>query len=150
MWSTSKDEAERSPGTDEGLPQELYFDIRRYMDETDALLAFAALSQSTRLAVFRLLIAHEPGGLPAGEVARRLEVPQNTLSTHLGILTRAELIEAERRSRSIIYRARTDSIRALADFLMRDCCGGHPEACTEAAVHDPCSSETCSTEVPHG
>lgn len=120
------------------------------MESNDALLAFAALSQSTRLAVFRLLMAHEPDGLPAGEVARRLDVPQNTLSTHLAILTRADLVEAERRSRSIIYRARPASVRALADFLMRDCCGGHPEACAEPPHPETCSSGTCSPEAPHG
>jgi len=118
------------------------------MDEKDALLAFAALSQSTRLAVFRLLITHEPEGLPAGEVARALEVPQNTLSTHLAVLARAGLVEAERRSRSIIYRARPARVRGLADFLMRDCCRGHPEACATEVSSEDCGRETCSTEVP--
>ena len=123
------------------------------MDEKNALLAFAALSQSTRLAVFRLLIAHEPVGLPAGEVARRLDVPQNTLSTHLAILTRADLIEAERRSRSIIYRARTYSIAALAEFLMHDCCGGNPQSCSEPTEMVPatCATGPCSNEeISHG
>jgi hypothetical protein len=41
------------------------------MDEKQALLAFSALSQPTRLAVFRLLMTHEPLGLPAGEVDRK-------------------------------------------------------------------------------
>ena len=113
------------------------------MEEKHALLAFAALAQSTRLAVFRLLMAHEPEGLPAGEVARRLDVPQNTLSTHLAVLTRADLIAAERRSRSIIYRARTESIAALADFLLRDCCGGNPQACAQLTTMVP---STCATE----
>lgn len=99
------------------------------MDDSNALLAFAALSQSTRLDVFRLLMACEPDGLPAGEVARRLAVPQNTLSTHLAVLTRAGLIAAERRSRSIVYRARVDGLRELVDFLTQDCCGGNPAAC---------------------
>ncbi len=99
------------------------------MESNDVLLAFSALSQGTRLAVFRLLVTHEPDGLAAGEIARRLGVPQNTLSSHLGILTRAELVTAERRSRSIVYRARIDGIRALADFLLGDCCRAHPEAC---------------------
>lgn len=111
------------------------------MESNDALLAFAALSQSTRLAVFRLLMAHEPDGLPAGEVARRLDVPQNTLSTHLAILTRADLVEAERRSRSIIYRARPASVRALADFLMRDCCGGHPKPAPSRPTRKPVRPE---------
>lgn len=99
------------------------------MDNDQALAAFAALSQSTRLDVFRLLIAHEPQGLPAGEVARRLDVPHNTLSTHLGILARAGLIGAERQSRLIIYRAQLDAVRHLASFILKDCCGGKPEIC---------------------
>ena len=115
------------------------------MEEKNALLAFAALAQPTRLAVFRLLMAHEPEGLPAGEVARRLDVPQNTLSTHLAVLTRADLIAAERRSRSIIYRARTESVAALADFLLRDCCGGNPRVCVELTTMAP---SICSTASP--
>lgn len=103
------------------------------MESYDALLAFAALAQPTRLAVFRLLVTFEPEGLPAGEIARRLRVPPNTLSSHFGILARAGLIAAERRSRSIVYRAQIESVRGLADYLMRDCCGGHPEACTPVA-----------------
>ena len=99
------------------------------MDMYQALAAFAALSQSTRLDVFRLLVAHEPEGMPAGEVARRLDVPHNTLSTHLGILARAGLISAERQSRLIIYRAQLDAVRDLASFILKDCCGGKPEIC---------------------
>lgn len=99
------------------------------MDTDNALTAFAALSQSTRLDVFRLLVAHEPEGLAAGEVARKLDVPHNTLSTHLGILARAGLIEAERQSRLIIYRARLDAVRDLAGFILKDCCGGKPDVC---------------------
>lgn len=126
-----------------GLWSVLYFDMRRCMDDIEALLAFSALSQSTRLDVFRLLMANEPAGLPAGEVARRLAVPQNTMSTHLAVLTRAGLIVAERRSRSIIYRARIDGVRALVDFLMHDCCGGNPQVC---AVLAPAGSPTCADE----
>jgi len=99
------------------------------MESEQAISAFAALAQPTRLDVFRLLMEHEPDGLPAGEVARRMDVPHNTMSTHLAILTRAGLIEAERQSRSIIYRAKLDAVRALAGFLIKDCCGGRPEIC---------------------
>lgn len=99
------------------------------MDSEHAILAFAALAQSTRLDVFRLLIEHEPQGLPAGDVARRLAVPHNTMSTHLAVLTRAGLIGAERHSRSIIYRARLDAVSALAGFLVQNCCAGRPEVC---------------------
>ena len=118
--------------------------------ETDgAILAFAALAQPTRLAVFRLLIAYEPEGLAAGDVARQLDVPHNTLSTHLGILSRAGLVRASRRSRSIIYRARPDAVRALASYLVKDCCGGRPDVCAPLIAElTPCP-EPDATEVPH-
>ncbi|BCH33626.1 transcriptional regulator [Mesorhizobium sp. L-8-10] len=109
------------------------------MEKEQAILAFAALAQSTRLDVFRLLIGHEPHGLPAGDIARHMAVPHNTMSTHLAVLARAGLIEAERQSRSIVYRARLDAVRALAGYLLKDCCGGRPEIC-EPLIADlsPC------------
>lgn len=82
---------------------------------------------------------HGPEGLPAGEIARRLEVPQNTKSTHLAVLARAGLISAERRSRSIIYRPEIDKVREIASFLVNDCCGGRPELCEPlVAEFTPC------------
>jgi len=99
------------------------------MESQHVILALAALAQSTRLDVFRLLVKHEPDGLPAGDIARELAVPHNTMSSHLGILSRAGLINSERRSRSIIYRADLDRLREVVTFLLRDCCGGHPGVC---------------------
>jgi DNA-binding transcriptional ArsR family regulator len=99
------------------------------MDKEAAVLTFAALSQGTRLDAFRLVFDHEPEGLAAGEIARALAVPHNTMSTHLAILTRAGLIHAQRQSRSIIYRADLAHVRSLATYLLQDCCGGRPEVC---------------------
>jgi len=99
------------------------------METELAVLALAALSQSTRLEAFRTLVRHEPDGLAAGDLARQLEVPPNTLSAHLAILTRARLVSSERRSRSIVYRANLAGFRDVAVFLLRDCCGGRPEVC---------------------
>jgi len=109
------------------------------MESSHALDVFAALSQATRLDTFRLLMEHEPAGLPAGEIARQLDVPQNTMSTHLAILTRAGLIESERHSRSIVYRAVVDRVREIATYLVQDCCGGRPELCGPlVAEFSPC------------
>jgi ArsR family transcriptional regulator, arsenate/arsenite/antimonite-responsive transcriptional repressor len=106
-----------------------YFHKSGYMETEEAVLTLAALSQPTRLEAFRMLVRHEPEGLPAGELARLLEVPQNTLSAHLSILTRARLVTSERHSRSIVYRANLIEFRNVAVFLLRDCCGGRPEVC---------------------
>jgi ArsR family transcriptional regulator len=99
------------------------------MESEAVILALAALAQSTRLDVFRLLVRREPVGMPAGEIARELAVPANTMSAHLSVLTRAGLIRSERHSRSIIYRANLEQFRAVATFLLKDCCGGRPEVC---------------------
>jgi DNA-binding transcriptional ArsR family regulator len=115
------------------------------MESEQAIAVFAALSQSTRLDAFRLITKHEPDGLPAGEVARQLDVPQNTMSTHLAILARAGLIESERQSRTIIYRAVIDRVREIASFLVQDCCGGRPELCEPlVAEFTPC----CAPKEP--
>ncbi len=99
------------------------------MDSTVAIGALAALAQNTRMEAFRLLASREPDGAPAGELARLLAVPQNTMSAHLAVLARAGLARSERRSRSIIYRADLERLRDVMLFLAKDCCGGRPELC---------------------
>ncbi len=99
------------------------------MENEEAVLALAALAQSTRLQAFRVLVKHAPDGLAAGDLARALEVPQNTLSAHLAILSRADLVTSERHSRSIVYRANLEAFQRVTVFLLQDCCGGRPEIC---------------------
>ncbi|WP_373503629.1 ArsR/SmtB family transcription factor [Aestuariivirga sp.] len=99
------------------------------MKNDSAIEALSALAQPTRLDAFRMLVKQEPSGLPAGEIARRLDVPHNTMSTHLAILNRAGLISVERHGRSLIYRVELDAVRQLVMFLLKDCCNGQPELC---------------------
>lgn len=116
------------------------------MENEDAIMAFAALAQSTRLDTFRLLVKQEPKGIPAGELARMLDVPQNTMSAHLATLSRAGLIKGERQSRSIIYCANLDRFRELTLFMIKDCCGGNAELCApliESLM--PCCEPTATT-----
>lgn len=99
------------------------------MDTSDAINALAALAQTTRMETFRALVKLEPDGVPAGELARLIAIPQNTMSSHLAILARAGLARSERRSRSIIYRADLARLREVVTFLLQDCCGGKSEIC---------------------
>jgi DNA-binding transcriptional ArsR family regulator len=118
------------------------------MESTSAIDVLAALAQPSRLEAFRLIMKHEPRGLPAGEVARLLDVPQNTMSTHLAILARAGLISSERQSRTILYRAEIDKVREIASFLVNDCCGGRPELCEPlVAEFTPCRSPKETTDA---
>jgi DNA-binding transcriptional ArsR family regulator len=99
------------------------------MKEKQALSCLSAIAHETRLAVFRLLVQQGPDGMPAGEIALRLSVPSPTLSFHLKELKRAGLIQATRQQRQIIYATDYAGMRDLIDFIMRDCCQGHPELC---------------------
>lgn len=99
------------------------------MENESAILALAALAQSTRLDVFRLLVKREPKGLAAGEIARALAIPQNTMSAHLAVLSRAGLVTARRIGRSIVYRTDLACFQAVMSFLVNDCCDGRPEIC---------------------
>jgi DNA-binding transcriptional ArsR family regulator len=103
------------------------------MESTAAIERLGALAHPARLAVFRRLVQAGPSGMAAGEIARALDAPANTLSNQLAILSRAGLIHARRQARSIIYATDYGAVRELLDFLTQDCCNGHPEVCGVAA-----------------
>jgi DNA-binding transcriptional ArsR family regulator len=104
------------------------------MDVSSAIEALSAMAQPTRLAVFRQLAAAYPDAVPAGDLARTCDVPHNTMSSHLAILTRAGLTTACRDGRVIRYCASLDRLRDLVAFLARDCCDGRPELCLPLAA----------------
>ena len=108
------------------------------MDEPQALMAFAALAQETRLRVLRMLVTAGPEGLAAGAIAERAEVSASNVSFHLKELERAGLVTPRRASRSIIYTARYDALTGLIRFLMEDCCSGRPEICAPVPLPACC------------
>ena len=101
------------------------------MDQANAIDAFAALAQPTRLEAFRLLVRVGPQGLPALEISRQLGTKPSTLSGHLSILKRAGVLTATRHQREIHYAANLSSVNELVQFLISDCCGGQFENCGE-------------------
>ena len=96
------------------------------MESISAVEALAALAQSSRLQVYRLLVQGGPEGLAASEIAERLAIPANTLSFHLKALSHAELVWSRQVGRFIYY-----SMNALIGFLTENCCGG--KSCLPAA-----------------
>lgn len=110
----------------------MMFDYSRNMELKDATLALAALGQSTRLSVFRLLVEAGPDGRMAGDIAEALSLPGATLSFHLKELAAVGLIQGEQRGRFICYRADFGTMNALIGFLMHNCCGGQADACLPA------------------
>ena len=100
------------------------------MDERQALSAFGALSQETRLKLLRRLVVAGPEGIAAGALAEQVEVSASNVSFHLKELERAGLVTTRRDSRSIVYSAEYDALTGLIRFLMEDCCSGRPEICS--------------------
>lgn len=101
------------------------------MDINSALASFSALSQDTRLRALRLLVRHGKQGISAGELSKKLKVPQNTLSFHLLHLSNAGLITSHKQGRSIIYAADIQCVQALVKFLLEDCCAVDQSTCRD-------------------
>lgn len=119
------------------------------LSEAHAISALAALAQPTRLAIFRLLVKHEPVGITAGVIAETVGAPHNTLSSHLAILVRAGLLRSSREGRTIIYRSDVKGMQSLIAFLIDDCCNGHPELCGIPNPADSsCDCDTTSKKAP--
>ena len=115
--------------------------------EDTALAALASLSQSTRLATLRRLMAAYPGSVPAGELARACETPHNTMSTHLGVLMRAGLVDVERVGRTMNYRADVAAFRRLVTFLTDECCSGRPDLCGDFTSFIPEASSPAREDI---
>lgn len=94
-----------------------------------ALVALAALSQRTRLDVFRFLVEAGPEGAAAGSIADALKVPTPTLSFHLKELSHADLVSSKQEGRFIRYTANFAAMNGLVAYLTENCCRGQPELC---------------------
>jgi DNA-binding transcriptional ArsR family regulator len=112
--------------------------IEMKLDEMQALDAFAALSQPTRLKMLRALVVAGPDGMAAGAVAEAVGASPSSASFHLSHLERAGLVASRREARSIVYAVSFDAVAGLVAFLMHDCCRGHPEVRAASTARVPC------------
>jgi DNA-binding transcriptional ArsR family regulator len=94
------------------------------MNESQAVKAFGALAQDSRLRIVRMLVRAGSKGMAAGAVAEALGLQPSNASFHLAQLERARLVESRRDARSIIYTAAYAVLGDLIRFLMEDCCAG--------------------------
>lgn len=107
-----------------------------------AVDALGALAHETRLGVFRALVKVGPNGMLAGAIAEHCGVPPSTMSHHLATLERAGLVQSERESHLIHYRADFAGMRRSLAFLMEDCCQGIPEMCSDLVSGLACEPQT--------
>ncbi|MEQ1637380.1 MAG: metalloregulator ArsR/SmtB family transcription factor [Methylococcales bacterium] len=108
-----------------------------------AVKSLAALAQETRLSIFRILVQAGEAGVPVGQIAKALSIPNATLSFHLKELTNAGLITARQESRFIFYAANFPVMNELLGFLTENCCAGTP--CGSVTV---CCDEEFPLPVP--
>lgn len=116
-----------------GVVKLRYFGHYRNMKADKAIESFAALAQESRLSILRLLVRETPKGLPVNEISDRLDIVLSTLSGHLSVLKRAGLLKSTRHQREIHYAANLDAIGDLVRFMLKDCCSGKVENCTDIA-----------------
>jgi ArsR family transcriptional regulator, arsenate/arsenite/antimonite-responsive transcriptional repressor len=102
-----------------------------------------ALGHPIRLSVLRLVVQGPEEGTPAGEIQEHVGIPASTLSHHLACLSETELVQVEREGTFLRYRANFGTLRALTEYLWKDCCSGgakstaseeRPRACCGARV----------------
>src|SRR5207253_5748505 len=86
------------------------------MKSASVVGALSALAQEHRLALFRLLVQAGEKGMAAGAIAKKLVVPNSSLSFHLAQLRNAGLILQERQHRTLIYRANYPAMNGLIEF----------------------------------
>jgi DNA-binding transcriptional ArsR family regulator len=105
----------------------------------------SALAQPTRLRVFRLLVKAGDEGVRAKDIAEAVDVPPNTLSTHLRILTDAGLVGVRPQVRERYFSVRYDAMQSLLSYLVEDCCQGRAEVC--APFGDLVAKATCREPI---
>ena len=79
-------------------------------------LVFKALNDQTRRDILELLRKKE---MTAGEIAEQFSISAPSISHHLEILKRAQLIEAEKKGQFIIYSLNTTVLDDMIGWAMK-------------------------------
>lgn len=96
------------------------------MTEQKVLAALSALSNQTRLRIFKALVVAGPHGMAAGDIAEHVGATPSRASFHLAALSDTGLLSSERAARSVTYRVDFQVMGGLVGYLLHECCGNHP------------------------
>src|SRR6266853_1068145 len=95
---------------------------------------FSAMGTEARLRIMQLLLSAHPEGLVVGDIQGELEIPNSTLSHHLEKLKTEGLVEIERQGTFLRYRADTEALEELLQFLYAECCTRNKALKPEAII----------------
>ncbi len=116
------------------------------MKQLEVITALAALAQTSRLDIYRLLVRAGKAGRAAGAIGDELNLPASTLSFHLNQLQQAGLISNQREGRSLIYAAAYGTMNELLSYLTENCCQGDTPGCDTPGCDTPgCDNLSCDT-----
>lgn len=87
-----------------------------------AAAGFSAMGSEARLKVLKTLVRAGEGGLTVGEIQERTGIAPSTLAHHLRFLAAGGVVVQEKIGRSTVNRASYDELRALAAFILSECC----------------------------
>jgi DNA-binding transcriptional ArsR family regulator len=110
------------------------------MNPKQAVAALGAIAHDHRLAVYRMLVEHGPEGLPAGDIAERLDLPPSSLTFHLQHMLHVGLVTQRRLGRQLIYAADFETMNGLVAYLTENCCGRGADAAACAPVCKPAAA----------
>jgi DNA-binding transcriptional ArsR family regulator len=82
--------------------------------------AFKSLAHRTRLEIFFFLVRQEEE-VAVGDIQAELEIPGPTLSHHLDLLRRAELVQCRREGTFIYYSTKPEMVSELVRLLTACC-----------------------------
>lgn len=107
------------------------------MNDQEAMAAFAALSNVTRLKLLKALVRAGPAGLNAGALADAVSATPSRTSFHLAAMSETGMITSTRQARQIIYAVDFARMGEIVTYLMSDCCADAPallECCAGGAA----------------
>ena len=87
------------------------------MKHKKAVEVLSALAQESRLSIYLLLLEIGETGLPAGDIAKKLDISDTTLSFHLAQLKSAKLIRSHKQGRFVIYAANMRRAKKLSKLI---------------------------------
>ena len=96
------------------------------MDDAQAATLLGALANPTRLAILRHLVRAGPDGIAAGTLAEAVGAAPSRASFNQAAHADLGLVSAERQSRRINYKMKSDRLGSVLNYYNEECCAGNP------------------------